>query len=120
MALAGWKTNDILEGTAGILAAASASGEDLAKVSDIITDSSSAFGLEANKANHFVDVLSTTATNANTTIGMMGEAFTYAGSVAWALGYSSDSKQLKRFLVGSDIHTWRGGQYKTNMNLEVV
>lgn len=51
-------------GTAGILAAASASGEDLAKVSDIITDGLSAFGLEANKANHFADVLSTTATNA--------------------------------------------------------
>lgn len=94
MALAGWKTNDILEGTAGILAAASASGEDLAKVSDIITDGLSAFGLEANKANHFADVLSTTATNANTTIGMMGEAFTYAGSVAGALGYSVEDTAL--------------------------
>ena len=94
MALAGWKTNDILEGTAGILAAASASGEELAKVSDIITDGLSAFGLEASKANHFADVLSTTATNANTTIGMMGEAFTYAGSVAWALGYSVEDTAL--------------------------
>lgn len=94
MALAGWKTNDILEGTAGILAAASASGEELATVSDIITDGLSAFGLEANKANHFADVLSTTATNANTTIGMMGEAFTYAGSVAGALGYSVEDTAL--------------------------
>lgn len=94
MALAGWKTKDILEGTAGILAAASASGEDLAKVSDIITDGLSAFGLEASKANHFADVLSTTATNANTTIGMMGEAFTYAGSVAGALGYSVEDTAL--------------------------
>ena len=94
MALAGWKTNDILEGTAGILAAASASGEELAKVSDIITDGLSAFGLEANKANHFADVLSTRATNANTTIGMMGEAFTYAGSVAGALGYSVEDTAL--------------------------
>ena len=94
MALAGWKTNDILEGTAGILAAASASGEELAKVSDIITDGLSAFGLEASKANHFADVLSTTATNANTTIGMMGEAFTYAGSVAGALGYSVEDTAL--------------------------
>ena len=94
MALAGWKTNDILEGTVGILAAASASGEELAKVSDIITDGLSAFGLEASKANHFADVLSTTATNANTTIGMMGEAFTYAGSVAGALGYSVEDTAL--------------------------
>lgn len=94
MALAGWKTNDILEGTAGILAAASASGEELATVSDIITDGLSAFGLEANKASHFADVLSTTATNANTTISMMGEAFTYAGSVAGSLGYSVEDTAL--------------------------
>ena len=35
MALAGWKANDMLEGTAGILSAASATGEDLAAVCDI-------------------------------------------------------------------------------------
>ena len=120
MALAGWKTNDILEGTAGILAAASASGEDLAKVSDIITDGLSAFGLEANKANHFADVLSTTATNANTTIGMMGEAFTYAGSVAGALGYSvEDTALVIGIMANSGIKASQAGTALRTMLTEL-
>lgn len=42
MALAGWDANDMLEGTAGILSATSATGEDLAAVCDIVTDGLSA------------------------------------------------------------------------------
>ncbi|MFR2838553.1 MAG: phage tail tape measure protein [Zhenhengia sp.] len=120
MALAGWKTNDILEGTAGILAAASASGEELATVSDIITDGLSAFSLEASKANHFADVLSTTATNANTTIGMMGEAFTYAGSVAGALGYSVEDTALAiGMMANSGIKASQAGTALRSMMTEL-
>lgn len=120
MALAGWKTNDILEGTAGILNAASASGEELATVSDIITDGLSAFGLEANKANHFADVLSTTATNANTTISMMGEAFTYAGSVAGALNYSVEDTALAiGMMANSGIKASQAGTALRSMMTEL-
>lgn len=94
MALAGWDANAMLEGTAGILSAASATGEDLAAVCDIITDGLSAFGMEANESAHFADVLASTATSANTTIEMMGEAFTYAGSVAGAFNYSIEDTAL--------------------------
>ena len=94
MALAGWDANEMLEGTAGILSAASATGEDLAAVCDIITDGLSAFGMEANESAKFADVLASTATNANTTIEMMGEAFTYAGSVAGAFNYSIEDTAL--------------------------
>lgn len=121
MALAGWKTNDILKGTAGILNAASASGEELATVSDIITDGLSAFGLEASKANHFADVLSTTATNANTTIGMMGEAFTYAGSVAGALGYSvEDTAVAIGIMANSGIKASQAGTALRSMMTELT
>lgn len=94
MALAGWDANDVLEGTAGILSAASATGEDLAAVCDIITDGLSAFGMEAGESSRFADVLAATATGANTTIEMMGEAFTYAGSVAGAFNYSIEDTAL--------------------------
>ena len=94
MALAGWNANDMLEGTAGILSAASATGEDLAAVCDIITDGLSAFGMEASESTRFADVLASTATSANTTIEMMGEAFTYAGSVAGAFNYSIEDTAL--------------------------
>jgi len=94
MALAGWDANQMLEGTAGILSAASATGEDLAAVCDIITDGLSAFGMEASESARFADVLASTATSANTTIEMMGEAFTYAGSVAGAFNYSVEDTAL--------------------------
>ncbi len=94
MALAGWNANEMLEGTAGILSAASATGEELAIVSDIITDGLSAFGLQAKESSRFADILASTATNANTTIEMMGEAFTYAGSVAGAFNYSVEDTAL--------------------------
>ena len=94
MALAGWDANQMLEGTAGILSAASATGEDLAAVCDIITDGLSAFGMEASESARFADVLAATATGANTTIEMMGEAFTYAGSVAGAFMLSILKKNV--------------------------
>ena len=46
MALAGWSTEDMLNGIEGVMSLAAASGEDLASVSDIVTDSLTAFGLE--------------------------------------------------------------------------
>ena len=88
MAMAGWKTNDMLSGMSGVLSLASASGEDLATTSDIVTDAMTAFGLGADQVEHFADVLAATATNSNTTVSMMGETFTYAASIAGALGYS--------------------------------
>lgn len=88
MAMAGWKTNDMLDGMAGVLSLASASGEDLAITSDIVTDAMTAFGLGADQVEHFADVLAATATNSNTTVSMMGETFTYAASIAGAMGYS--------------------------------
>lgn len=88
MAMAGWKTNDMLDGMDSVLALAAASGEDLGTTSDIVTDALTAFGLTAKDTGRFADVLAATAANANTNVGMMGETFKYAAPVAGALGYS--------------------------------
>lgn len=88
MGMAGWKTNQILEGTPGILDLATASGEDLASVSDIVTDGLTAFGLKAEDTSRFVNVLAEAARSSNTNVGMMGESFKYVGPVAGAMGYS--------------------------------
>ena len=90
MAMAGWKSEDMLEGIEGIMNLAAASGEDLATTSDIVTDALTAFGLSAKDSNHFADVLAQTASNANTNVGMMGETFKYVAPVAGALGYSAE------------------------------
>lgn len=88
MALAGFDTNEILSATPGILSLASASGEDLATVSDILTDAMTGFGDSASDATRYADVLATTQAKSNTTVGMLGEAFTYVSSLAGTYSYS--------------------------------
>lgn len=88
MAMAGWDAADMLGGIDGVLQLAAASGEDLAMVSDIVTDSLSAFGLQAKDTAHFSDVLAAAATSSNTNVAIMGETFKMSASVAGALGYS--------------------------------
>lgn len=88
MAMAGWKTEDMLNGLGGIMNLAAASGEDLATTSDIVTDALTAFGLSASESTRFADVLATAASNSNTTVAGMGETFKYVAPLAGALGYS--------------------------------
>lgn len=88
MAMAGWKTQDMVDGLKGIMDLAAASGEDLATTSDIVTDALTAFGLTASDSTHFADVLAKASSNANTNVAMMGETFKYVAPVAGALGYS--------------------------------
>lgn len=88
MAMAGWKTNDMVDGLEGIMNLAAASGEDLATTSDIVTDALTAFGLKASDSGHFADVLAMASSNANTNVSMMGETFKYAAPLAGAMGFS--------------------------------
>lgn len=88
MAMAGWKTADMLNGIEGIMNLAAASGESLAATSDIVTDALTAFGLSAQDSTHFADVLAAASSNANTNVSMMGETFKYVAPVAGALGFS--------------------------------
>lgn len=88
MAMAGWKTEDMLSGIDGIMSLAAASGEDLATTSDIVTDALTAFGLAAEDSGRFSDILAAASSNANTNVSMMGETFKYVAPLAGTLGYS--------------------------------
>ena len=90
MAMAGWKTEDMLGGIEGIMNLAAASGEDLATTSDIVTDALTAFGLTAQDSAHFADILAAASSNANTNVAMMGETFKYCAPIAGALGFSAE------------------------------
>ncbi|WP_300414127.1 phage tail tape measure protein [uncultured Oscillibacter sp.] len=101
MAMAGWDASDMLQGMDGVLQLAAASGEDLAMVSDIVTDSLSAFGLTAKDTAHFSDVLAAAATNSNTNVAIMGETFKMSASVAGALGYSIEDVAVAMGLMAN-------------------
>ncbi len=94
MAMAGWKTGDMLNGIEGIMNLAAASGEDLATTSDIVTDALTAFGLSAADSTHFADVLAQASSNANTNVSMMGETFKYVAPIAGSLGYSAEDTAI--------------------------
>ena len=110
MAMAGWKTGDMLSGIDGIMNLAAASGEDLATTSDIVTDALTAFGLSAADSGHFADVLAAASSNANTNVSMMGETFKYCAPVAGSLGFScEDTAQAIGLMANSGIKGSQAG-----------
>lgn len=101
MAMAGWKSEEMMDGIEGILNLAAASNEDLGTTSDIVTDALTAFGLKASDAGMFSDVLAAASSNANTNVSMMGETFKYAASMAGSLGYSIQDVALMTGLMAN-------------------
>ena len=116
MAMAGWKTKDMLSGIEGIMNLAAASGEDLATTSDIVTDALTAFGLSAKDSGHFADVLAAASSNANTNVSMMGETFKYAAPIAGALGYSvEDTAEAIGLMANAGIKSSQAGTSLRNI-----
>ena len=110
MAMAGWKTNDMLSGIDGIMNLAAASGEDLATTSDIVTDALTAFGLTASDSGHFADVLAAASSNANTNVSMLGESFKYCAPIAGALGFScEDTAEALGLMANAGIKSTQSG-----------
>lgn len=101
MAMAGWKTEDMLNGISGVMDLAAASGEDLATTSDIVTDSLTAFGKTAADSGKLADIMAAASSNANTNVSMMGETFKYAAPVAGALGFTMEDTALATGLMAN-------------------
>lgn len=110
MAMAGWKTEDMLKGIEGVMNLAAASGEDLATTSDIVTDALTAFGLTAADSGHFADVLAAASSNANTNVSMMGETFKYCAPIAGSLGFSvEDTAEAIGLMANAGIKSTQAG-----------
>ena len=110
MAMAGWKTGDMLDGIEGIMNLAAASGEDLATTSDIVTDALTALGLSAADSGHFADILAAASSNANTNVSMMGETFKYCAPVAGALEFTAeDTAEAIGLMANAGIKSSQAG-----------
>lgn len=101
MAMAGWKTEDMVSGIDGIMNLAAASGSDLATTSDIVTDAITAFGMTAKDSGRFADVMAAASSNANTNVELMGETFKYVGAAAGAMGYSIEDMAVATGLMAN-------------------
>lgn len=113
MGLAGWDVEEMLDGIGPVLSLAAASGEDLGRTSDIVTDALTALGYKAKDAAEFADVLAAAATNSNTTVGMMGEAFKYLATTGGVLGYSMEDVAVTLGLLANN--GIKAGQAGTSM-----
>ena len=101
MAMAGWKTEDMLSGIGGIMSLAAADGLDLATTSDIVTDALTAFGMKASDSSHFADVLAKASSSANTNVSTLGESFKYVAPLAGAMGYSAEDVSVALGLMAN-------------------
>lgn len=110
MAMAGWGTQQMLDGLEGIMYLAASSGEELGSVSDIVTDSMTAFGMSAEEASHFADVLAAASAASNSSVATMGESFQYAAPLAGTFGYSIEDVALALGLMANNgIKASQGG-----------
>lgn len=101
MAMAGWDATQMASGLSGIMNLAAASGEDLAAVSDIVTDALTAFGMQASDSGRFADVLAAASNSANTNVSMLGESFRYVAPVAGAMGFSVEDVSVALGLMAN-------------------
>lgn len=81
MALAGWDTEQMLEGLEPILRASEAGGTDLARTSDLVTDSMSAMGVSTEELAHYLDVVTKAQSSSNTSMEQALEAYIGAGGM---------------------------------------
>ncbi len=101
LAMAGWKTKDILAGMPGLLDLAAAGNVDLYTAADVTSSALAQFRLDASQSTRVADVLAATATNSKTDISGLGESLKMAGTQAGALGYSIEDAALAIGLMGN-------------------
>ena len=118
MAMAGWKSDQMLSAIGPIMNLAAAAGADLGTTSDIVTDAMTAFGISVtdtwktikdgkeidtgiNNVEHFADILAAASSNANTNVTMLGESFKYAAPVAGTLGINAEDTAIALGLMAN-------------------
>lgn len=99
--MAGWTAKENIDGLKGILDLASASGTDLARTSDIMTDAISAFGYKASDSAKFADVMTKACTSANVSVDTLGESYKYCGAICGTMGYSIDEVTTSLAVMGN-------------------
>ena len=111
--MAGWSAQENIDGLAGVLNLASATGTELATTSDILTDAISAFGDTAADAARYADVMTAASTNANVNVELLGESYKYVGSLAGTMGYEID--QVTTALAAMGNQGIKGSQAGTSL-----
>lgn len=121
LAMAGFDTEKILSSISSVLNVSMASGTDLARVSDIMSDISSGFKIPANEMQRVADVLTYTFTTSNTSIETLYETMKEGGPIMSALGQSFESTAAMVGLMGNvGIKGSSAGTALKNIGLNLI
>ncbi|MFC9657387.1 phage tail tape measure protein [Bacillus subtilis] len=90
LAMAGYKTNQIIGAMPGLLATAAAGQTDLGVTADIVSDILTEFHIKAEDTNRVADVMAYTFTNSNATLQEIGQTMKYAAPAAKTAGLSME------------------------------
>lgn len=116
MAMAGWSTQEMLDGVQSTLNLAKIGATDLGTASDILTDDLTALGMQANQAGDFADKLAATITRSNTDVVLFGESMKQTGAIAGALGASmTDLSTSIGLMANAGIKGSKSGMSLKNM-----
>ena len=114
MALAGWDAKQMLDGIEPVLNLAAAANMDLAQASDIVTDYITAFGLKAEDAAHFSDLMATAMSTSNTTVELLGESYKNCAATCGSLGIAvEDVTAVLATMANAGV---KGGEAGTALN----
>lgn len=101
LAMAGWKSGDIVSGMPGLLNLAATGSVGLATAANVTSSALAQFNLAASESARVADVLAATATSSKTDVAGLGESLKMAGTQAGALGYSIEDTALALGLMGN-------------------
>jgi TP901 family phage tail tape measure protein len=91
LALAGYDAEQAIDALPGVLTLAAAGGMDLAKASDLVTDSMAALGLEISDMDSYMDMMARTSQKSNTDVQQLGEGILVAGATMKNAGQELDT-----------------------------
>ena len=101
LGMAGWSKDQIVRAMPGLLDLAAASGMDLARTSDIVSDNLTALGMTADQVGHMTDVYAYALTRSNLNMEALGESMKYAAPAMHAYGGDIHDAAAAMMIMGN-------------------
>lgn len=121
MALAGYDAQKSMEMLPNVLNLAAAGGMDLATASDMVTDASSALGLDIDQTTQLVDQMAMASSKSNTSVAQLGDAMLTVGGTAKNLkGGTTELSTALGILADNGIKGSEGGTILRNAILSLT
>lgn len=118
MALAGYDAETSMKMLPNVMNLAAAGGMELARASDMITDSQTALGLSLDETEVLVDQMAKTSSKTNTSVSQLGDAMLTIGGTAKNLkGGTAELSQVLGLMADNGIKAGEAGTHLRNIIL---